>query len=259
LIEIKQKMIQVKWSGRLGNRMLQHAGACVLAQSSGNKLQNLNFDLADMSHHYPDFKEYFLCNPKHIQIVESKNSLGFFGGDSNIIDDDWLKDHYKNLSLPPGGDYLYTGTFQVQEFLIRYYKEIVSVFQPVKPLEPQEGVLVHARLGDVSIERSGTYEYYKKVLTQLECTGGYITTDPMSRHDDIIRKLQQEFNLQLYCDTPSKTLNFARGFNTVVACTGTFGWWLATLSNAKIVYSYDIPKEYAWHAQIFNMPNWKKA
>ena len=252
-------MIQVKWSGRLGNRMLQHAGACVLAQYSGNKLQNLNFDLADMSHHYPDFKEYFLCKSDYIQLVESKNSLGFFGNKENIIDDSWLKTHYNDLSVLGTADCFYEGSFQVQDFLIRYYKEIKEVFQPVKPLEPQEGVLVHARLGDLPIERSGTYDYYKKVLTQLECTGGYITTDPMSRYDDIIQKLQSEFNLQLYCDTPSKTLNFARGFNAVVACTGTFGWWMAALSNAKTVYYYNIPREHAWHAQIFNMPHWQGA
>jgi hypothetical protein len=258
-MQIKQWVIQVQWSGRLGNRMLQHAGACVLAHHSGNKLQNLNFDLADMSQHYPDFKEYFSCKPDHIQLVQSADSLGFFGSKDNIIGDDWLQQHCDDLSVLGAQDCFYAGYFQVQKFLIRYYKEIKEVFQPVKPLEPQEGVLVHARLGDLSMERSGTYEYYHKVLTQLQCTHGYITTDPMNRHDDMIQRLQKEFNLQLYHDTPANTLNFARGFNAVVACTGTFSWWLAALSDAPTVYYYNIPREHAWHAPIFDMPDWQAA
>jgi hypothetical protein len=207
-----------------------------------------------MTHTYSNFDEYF----DTVQAPATTVPFTLVEGDRIInIDDNWVKSHYKHFSQISPAHYNIVESMQCPEFLDHYFNEIASVYVPKKPLEKKEGILVHCRLGDISVEKSAPLSYYRKAFERLNKKGGWLITDPMSRDHDLIKTLMKEYDLQLYMASPVKQLNFSRGFNDLILCTGTFGWWMGAFNkNSRVLY-YNIPKEYAWHAPIFRVNNWE--
>lgn len=246
-------MITINWSGRLGNRMMQFAGAWILSKYSCIELFKKEPDYSSMLHTYGNFKEYFDILPVPSTVMP------FWEIESNSvieINDQWVKDNYRNLSNTPPARYNITEQMQVPEFLNYYFNEIKSIYIPKIPLQEKEGVLVHCRLGDISLEMSAPLNYYKKALANIKSRGGYIVTDPMSKDHELIQQLSNEFNLKLFIASPVETLNFSRGFKEIVVGTGTFGWWLGALNPDSKTFYYKIPRVHAWHPNIFQVNDW---
>lgn len=246
-------MITVEWGGRLGNRMLQYAGAWVMSKYTRIELFPKKPDITQMAHTYGNFDEYFGIQP----VSGLTMSFPLTEGDRVInIDDQWIKDKYKNFNQVPPAHYNIVESMQCPEFLNHYFNEIKNVYIPKKPVEEKEGVLVHCRLGDIPVERSGPLSYYRNALKNIQGKGGYLITDPMSKDHDLVKTLLNEYNLKLYMASPVEQLNFSRGFKELVVCTGTFGWWMGAFNAGSKVFYYDVPREYAWHASIFRVSNW---
>lgn len=244
-------MISINWSGRLGNRMIQFAGAWVMSKYSCIELQHKKPDYSGMLHTYGNFDDFFdvapiLNQPKNPLVNHTINAS-----------DEWVKENYKTFTSLPPALYNITELMQVPEFLNDYFDEIRSVFIPKNRLEKKEGVLVHCRLGDISVEMSAPLDYYRKALSEVNSKKGYLITDPMSKDHELVRQISEEFGLEIYISSPVETLNFGRGFNEVVVCTGTFGWWLGAFNPGSKILYYKIPREHAWHPNIFQVSDWK--
>jgi hypothetical protein len=50
------------------------------------------------------------------------------------------------------------------------------------------------------------------------------------------RFYQENLNLVSTEESPINTINFAKNFNNLVLSQGTFSWWIAFLSKAKIYF-----------------------
>jgi len=243
-------MITIEWTGRLCNRLTQYAGARVIADHAGIQLQHPSPELQSFGHVYSNFSEYFSIQPPPVHAQ-------CYAGDAINLDDNWVLANYLHLSDMTPGRYHITGNMQVYKFLQHHYDRICSILVPCKSVCKKEGVLVHARLGDISVERSGTIEYYQKALQQLPYQHGWIVTDPMSQDHDVIKQLQQQYDLKLYIATPVEQLFFSIGFDAAILSTGSFSWWMGALSNAQTVFYYDMPQHLAWHPPLFCIKNWQ--
>jgi hypothetical protein len=118
-----------------------------------------------------------------------------------------------------------------------------------------EGSFVHVRLGDIDKDaKSCKIEYYEKALEGLN--GGYISSD--SPNHEIVKRLSNKFNLEVFQNSPENTLIFGSQFENKILSLGTFSWWIGFLGNQNNVIC-PVQKEYIeWHGDIFPFLNWKE-
>jgi len=239
-------MIEILWHGRLGNRMIQYSVACILADRLKLKIYNSVEEICNNQNYYSDFFNYVeVDKPPYVdEVLEPVID----------VDDNFIINCFEEALQP--GHYKIDGSGQANDLLIKNTSFIRNIYKFKKPITREEGVWVHARLGDVPVESSGTLEYYRKALSKLNCNGGVIATDAISQNSDLIKTLQDEFNLTPDTGTPIQTLTRSRNFNKKVLSAGTFSWWMGTLVDADTIYYYDVPATSKWHMPIFDRPGW---
>jgi len=119
-------------------------------------------------------------------------------------------------------------------------------------------VFIHVRLGDVPHHNPG-YEYYNSVLSALEFTNGYISSDTINH--PICRKLIHKYRLQIINPHApiEDILQFGSTCKTIVLSAGTFSWLFGMLGFESQVYYPDPALKRRWHGDIFEcMPGWNK-
>ena len=116
-------------------------------------------------------------------------------------------------------------------------------------------VFVHIRLGDiVKHNYHQPFEYYDKILSQLEFENGYYSSDT-SEHP-ICQELVEKYKLKKYSEPDEKTIMFASTCAYLVLSSGTFTWMIGLFSYFSKIY-YPKPHK-IWHGDIFIFPEWNR-
>lgn len=238
----------ITFSGRLGNHMLQVAGAAVFAEQ-------LNLYMSEQWINFPgpgidmdDFLNYFELNPELF-------SCGIYHEEPKYLVTDRGIENNSDLSTYPQGCYSFETYFADKKFLNKYINTIHRVFQCKKPIEKKpRQILVHCRIGDVCPPMTATPEFYNMALEQMEFTGGVIATEVVN--EPFIQDLCKKFGLHAQCFTPGETLAQSYGYDSMVLDQGTFSWWLGVLGQAKQVIRYVSPPERSFCPDI-SLDHWK--
>ena len=82
-------------------------------------------------------------------------------------------------------------------------------------------VFIHVRLGDVSEHNPG-FEYYNKVLSQLNFENGYIASDSLEH--DTCKKLITKYNLKVIDYNEVETIMFGSTCKYIVLSGGSFSY-----------------------------------
>jgi hypothetical protein len=225
--------VSIVYSGRLGNNLFQYIAAYIFAKKFNLKISSdivpNNFDLPSL-------------------VGDITNDIVINVDDTNFM----LLLESETLTT---AHYRFIGYYQNKDFILKYHKEIKSLFNLKYTTVPNDEVFVAYRLGDIDGERSMLpIEYYQDALRTINVKSGYITSDTPS-HPNVLQ-LIDEFNLKLYNDSPLETINFAKNFNHLVLSEGSFSWWMGFLSLAKNVYYNKRP--WFWHGDMFVIPEWKE-
>lgn len=228
-------MIIIDYKGRLGNHLFQYAAACIFAKKFNLQIFNeppkINFDVIKI----PCLN--FQFNKKTIE-VNDENYMSLI-----------------SLSEIEKINYKFTGYFQLKNFILNNKDEIKSLFDLKYDKNNNKEVFVSYRIGDIAnIRALLPLEYYQECLIKLNCNKGYITSDTPNHPN--VKKLSQEFNLEIYENSPEETINFAKNFDNIVLSEGTFSWWIGFLSQANNIFYNE--RERFWHGDIFVFPEWKK-
>jgi hypothetical protein len=223
--------ISITYQGGLGNNLFQYVASQIFGKK--NKII-VNPYIIDGKFELPS-------------LTRNNNSSIIEINDNNFMD-------FLSLENLENLNYHFNGFFQIKEFVLNYREEIKSFFNlPFKPTNDNE-VFVAYRIGDIEgLRQMLPIEYYQNALRDINPSGGYITSDNLN-HPNII-KLIDEFNLEVFNDTPNNTIDFAKNFNNLVLSEGTFSWWIGFLSNSKNIY-YN-KRERFWHGDIYVFPEWK--
>jgi hypothetical protein len=223
--------VSINYNGRLGNHLFQYVAAFIFAKKFNLSLNTIFFD--------DKFKFPQLNGSVHVD-----NKL--------IVNDSNFLELLNSETIEPR-HYIFDGFFQIKDFVLNYKNEIKSLFDLSYDEINKNEVFVMYRIGDIEgIRQMLPIEYYQDALNKISSKSGYITSDSPN-HPNVI-KLSKEFNLTIYNNTPSETINFAKNFNNLVLSEGSFSWWIGTLSNSKNVYYNQ--RERFWHGDIFVFPEW---
>ena len=224
--------VSIQYSGRLGNNLFQYAAAYIFAKKFGFTI------ISDV-----------VENTFDLPLLTGSNQ----GLHTVDVDDNNFMTLLNSDSLEPA-HYRFVGYYQNRNFILEYGAEIKSLFNLNLTEQPNDSVFVAYRIGDINGERQMLpIEYYQDALTKISPNGGFITSDTPN-HPNVIQ-LANEFNLEIYNDSPIKTIDFAKNFNNLVLSEGSFSWWMGFLSSAENIYYNERPR--FWHGDMFVLPNWK--
>ena len=248
-------MIDMKYRGRLGNRMIQYAAAYVLAKKTGLQLDTPKTIV------YKNTGTYKISSSANDEIktdfgsVFKINSLSgnHFNEFIQLTDDNYFK-HLKNPT--PNKGYFLNGYFQHKRLLIDYREEILNLYQlPESDFTPNKNdAFVACRLGDC-LKNHRTYCSMKYIEDQLITSRDsydnvYVTSDTINHPP--LAKLIKKYNLTVYQDSPINTILFAAQFNNLILSAGSFSYWMAYLSSAENITVYHnnkqdpLQKQNAW-------------
>lgn len=227
-------MITINYEGRFGNSLFKFFVARLFSEKFGLKVSNpMETKISS-----------WFNNGEHV--VKSN------GCAINIVEDNLLEIYNKEMVV---WDITLNGYFQNRE-TIDLFEKNSHMFAPIE--EKREGVFCHVRLGDLFMSHSQAgnrflhMEYYRKALEGSN--GGYISSD--SPDDTGVKALAEEFNLEIYNDTPENTIIFAASFDKKVLSLGTFSWWIGFLGNQNNIICAN-PNDYPiWHGDIFPVKGW---
>lgn len=225
-------MITINYEGRFGNSLFKFFVARLFSEKFGIGI----FNPMDTKISSPFENKPMESNEIELKVDET-NLLKVYG-QSKLNDGIFLN-----------------GYFQNQES-IELFQNNLCMFAPIK--EKRDGVFCHVRLGDLFMSHSKEgnrflpIEYYRKALEGSNF--GYISSD--SPDDAGVKALAEEFNLEIFNDTPENTIIFAASFDKKVLSLGTFSWWIGFLGNQNNVICAN-PNDYPiWHGDIFPVKGW---
>jgi hypothetical protein len=170
-------MVSINYQGRFGNNLFQYFTALILSNKFNQKISNVlsnNILKHNLINNDINYNKNLIVDDNNINDILKLDTI-----DSNLI----LNGFFQNKDL--------LKHFNKNQNIINNNKELIK------------GTFVHVRLGDiVNDSRSCKIQYYKKALQGLN--GGCISSD--SPNNDIIKKLSDEFNLEIFESSPEQTI-----------------------------------------------------
>lgn len=165
----------------------------------------------------------------------------------------------KNIIIQP---HTYCQTSEFAHYLYNHFyssnsdarKKVVEANIFKERYNNNSDVFIHVRLGDIP-QFSPGYQYYDEVLSKLEFSKGFISSDSIG--DVICKELIAKYNLEIIDMNEVNTIMFGSTCKHVVLSHGTFSWWIGLLAFYSNVW---FPKIYEnqWHGDIFVFPSWNE-
>jgi len=140
--------------------------------------------------------------------------------------------------------------FQDADFIRWYKDDIKNHFNKFRFITD---LLVHVRLGDIANISAGI-DYYRHCINNIDFESGFIASDD-PKHE-IVRTLAEEYNLQIYHGTPTKTLVLGASARNLVLSGGTFSWAMGVASSSDNIYYPIYPVGKRFYGDIFVFENW---
>ncbi len=233
--------------GRFGNQFIRNMACHFIAQK-----YNLRFTYSV----YDTMKQFGITLFTEGANIPSNNKHTFILNDTNfynmIISDLAIQSY--NITLDPN---FFAQTPEFALYLRSYFNNMKdTIIQSNKfttIYSNNSDVFVHVRLGDIAnTAMKCTYEYYDQVLSRIQFTKGYITSDSINHM--ICRKLIEKYKLQVYCGNEVDTIMFGNTCKYIVLSGGTFSWLIGLLGFNSVVY-YPKQKQ-LYYGNIFVFPDW---
>ena len=236
--------------GRFGNQFIRNMACHFIAHK-----YNLRFTYSV----YDTMKQFGIVLFTEGANIPSNNKHTFILNDTNfynVITKSDISSNLSNCNIKLYNTfYAQTGKFAL--YLRSYFNNIKDTIIKSNKFTTRysnnNDVFVHVRLGDIAnTAMKCSYIYYDKVLSSIQFTTGYITSDSINH--PICQKLIEKYKLQVYRGNEVDTIMFGNTCKYIVLSGGTFSWLIGLFGfNSSIYY----PKQkQLYYGDIFVFPDW---
>jgi len=223
-------MVEVKYSGGLGNKLFQYCFGRIIAEKLGFKLK---------AEPIPGFP--------NTEIEVDGADYSSYSSDTPLGEEpDWSKKHKVDLCSillnKRKRKIIIEGFFQRYEYY-QPYKDVIRTkwlrmdTPPDIKLSPED-VVLHVRRGDyVGIGCALPYSYYEHALRKINQFGKlYICTDDIK--DPFLSNFDK-YRPRILCsgEEPTKDFRLMMSSNIIVQSASSFSWWASFLSRADKIYA----------------------
>ncbi len=207
--------------GRLGNQIYPWLYGLIYSKKWGLCLKNVPPEIKNFINF--DFEYCPDCNPAGASFISCEA-------------DDFLE------IAPTAHAYNFINYYIYGNWAEKYQDFIHETFN-VKQHPDKEKVFMHIRLGDTAwtykkprtmYSFAQPFEYYQEAMDALGNPKGYISSD--SPDHELVQKLMQEYDLELYSDGAIETIIFGAGFNNLILSGGTFSLVIGMISKADKIF-----------------------
>lgn len=206
-------MVEVKYIGRLGNKLFTYAASRIIAEEMGYKL---------------------CANP----IEGFDGTMDIVDGESHSDPVQWVRPGHNTkvseIIADKSPRKIIIGEYmQRYEHLKNKTKEIRQWYRLPKTDSDDNSVFISVRLGDyIKLGWSIALDYYTKILDErFEGKQVFVATDePNSPHLSVFNKYNPKI---LRCGALEQFRLLSSAKNLIIG-TSTFSWWAAFLSNATV-------------------------
>lgn len=229
-------MIEIRWSGKFGNRLFQMSAANILSMKYNSVINNY-WNSMD-------------------SILEVNDALGCKYYTKTItVNNDNIKQIFNE---PVKANLLIHDYFQTRwciEKFIKMNKYLNSYENQI------DATFIHVRLGDLlqNNNMSLPYDYYKNAIEQMNNSRIIISSD--SPQHEMVHRLKNAYNAETYNGSVIETIMLGANCNKKVLSLGTFSWWIGFLGSMFWKDQETIcplkSRSIVWHGDIFPMFNWK--
>ena len=223
-------MIQVNYSGRLGNHLFQYVFSRLVAEKFGYQL------VSDL--------------PQNPIIRSSPLPKGKIFNTSPVIIGEGLGPGYHFPESLGEFTYIVDGYFQN----IDYYREkrelIKGFFSYSCPTQINfDDIVIHVRLRDYKIFGIGGSvidpQYYVEALEREKFRKIYVVTDEPG--DKEYFRFLQGYEYEFFAGSATVSFYFLMSFDRIVIGNSSFSWWAAFLGNYSRIYTFKPWLKYCSH------------
>jgi len=231
------RMIKVRYQGRLGNLMYQYCLGRILAERHNLQLE------ADAIPGFPVTEEAVVGD------VLSGAPIEFRGHRIPFAD---------LLATRPDRPVFLKGNFERYEYYRDYSADIRRWLEPEsrnrqlaqETIGPDD-LVVHVRVGDLrapvlrNLNRVTPFAYFRSILQRERWDRLHVVTEVAS--DPLPQQIASSFGGIIHSGTAVEDFELLRAARRIVMSVSTFAWWGAWLSDAEVVY---FPEHGGWNPWI---------
>jgi len=238
-------MIEVKYHGRLGNRLFQYSFGRILAEDLGFRLKvepipgfpGTKLDVDGHDYSGPAYPAQYISGHQ----VNMSSILGNRSARRIVV----------------------SGFFQRYEYY-KKYKDLIRKKWLIADGETDKGInpgdiVVYVRRGDYIKRGFGLpFSYYEKALQMTGFERVYLCTDDPN---DPFMALFKKYSPIIHHtpDDPFEDFRFIMAFNKIVQSASSFSWWASFLSSAGSLAgrltSCSLPVSWRWSATASTIPS----
>lgn len=215
-------IVTIPPGGRLGNQIYPWLYGLIYSKKWGICLKTLPD---------PEIKDFINFNFEYCPDCVANNLRG--------IDSD--PDTF--LETPPQSNEFNFGLYDLSGDWAGKYQHILQETFKVQDRSDRSEVFIHVRLGDTAWAYGSPsvvwsfarpFEYYQEAMSKLGNPKGFISSDTPDH--ELVCRLRDSFDLELYDGSPMETITFGAGFNNLILSGGTFSMCMGMISRAENVF-----------------------
>ena len=225
-----------------------------------------NLFFINMAMHFISLKFNLKCNYKYFNKFEKLGihlhiGKNFYDNNLTLTDDNFLdiiqNETNKSNIIINNENWFQTDKFTLflkVYFSIPYNKfKIINSNNYFKRYNNNNDLFIHMRIGDVANRTDNIKAYYEKVLSSINFTTGYISSDSID--NELCIYFINKYKLIIINNNEIETIMFGSTCNNIVLSGGTYSWLIGFLAfYSKNIYYPNISNP--WYGNIYQHFNW---
>lgn len=135
-----------------------------------------------------------------------------------------------------GNKVISAGYYSKYDYLKPYKERIKTFYKDIISGNKREGIVLLLRNSRNDPRFVLPDNYYLDILEKLDTKNVYVCVDHLDRHERLLNKIKQDYSISFIDGSILEVFKEITSFDTIIACQGTFSFWVSWLSHATKIY-----------------------